>query len=66
MCGENVIKKYQYFCSLCLICSCTDADVSCREAGVSHPADQRWPGGPETSLAVVNIINISSVQPLQV
>lgn len=44
----------------------TDTDVSCGEAGVSHPADQSRPGRPETSLTVVDVINISSVKPLQV
>lgn len=44
----------------------TEADVSCREAGVSHPADQRWPGSPDVPVAVVHIVDISSVQRLQV
>lgn len=43
---------------------CTDADVSRCEAGVSHPANQRGPGGPDVPLAVVNIVDVSSVQPL--
>lgn len=44
----------------------TDEDVSSCEAGVSHPADQRWPRSPDASLAVINIVNVSSVQPFQV
>lgn len=44
--------------------SCTDADVSRCEAGVSHPANQCWPGGPDVPLAVVNVVDVSSVQPL--
>lgn len=44
----------------------TNADVSCCEAGVAHPANQCRPRCPHISLAVVNIIDIASVQPLQI
>lgn len=47
-----------------LLHRCTDADVSRCEAGVSHPANQRWPRGPDVPLAVVNVVDVSSVQPL--
>lgn len=63
---KQTVLLYLWFLFTAKVHFCTDTDVSCGEAGVSHPADQGWPGRPDTLLTVVDIINISSVKPLQV
>lgn len=62
--SEKLVKKKKKVSSTKI--NYTNTDVSSCEAGVSHPADQCRSGSSNISLAIVNIIDISSVQSLQV
>lgn len=63
---REFLKQTGLTCSTEKKCGLTETNEASLVAGVAHPADQRGPRRSNTSVAVIHIKDVSSVQSLQV